>query len=443
MILSKSKNIERQILSDIYSGRYVDRLPSEKKLAKLYKTTPVTAAKILNRLKDKKIVDRISGRGTFIKPGGLCRKVKLCLSFLDEMMEKIKLELKRLFPETEIEFVEKGNKNILELMEETDIIYLTSYFPDSRDKYFAPLPENLINEAQNDDKYYSGAFMTHYHNNSYYAVPCCASPCVLAYNKELFQKYFAPNAPASLSLNDLLNINEKLKDEDIALIDCNGFMRGTVIDFIFSQMPEREVNRRNLNNTSWEHISSGFEKLDKLLNDSINKKADFKKGKAVFTKLCRQTMIRRYPDLDFAWDVIPASFGRNRLSISASESLAVSANAENKEKLFEICRAFLEPSIQDIIGKYKYGVPILKSSALKSMDSHQFRDDVFFNEMKNVVFKYELFELPLMNLFKTDVEDYFKSKISFENFFSKMEKLYALNEKNFKAKGKLTNEYTY
>lgn len=112
MILSKSENIERQILSDIYSGRYVDKLPSEKKLAKLYNTTPVTAAKILNSLKDKKIVNRISGRGTFIEPGGLCRRVKLHLSFLEEMRGKIKLELNRLFPETEFEFVEKRNKTI-------------------------------------------------------------------------------------------------------------------------------------------------------------------------------------------------------------------------------------------------------------------------------------------------------------------------------------------
>lgn len=443
MILSKSENIEQKILDNIYSGRYADKLPSEKDLAKIYKTTPVTAAKILNRLKEKKIVNRISGRGTYINPEGLRRKVKMHLSLPQEIMEELEPELKRKFPEIEFEFPEKKSRGIERLAEDSDIIYLTSYFPDSYDKYFAPLPEELLNEFLDEDKYYSGTFLAHNQNHSFYGVPYCASPCILTYNKELLLKYFGAIPGKPLSLDDLFDINRKLEKEDIALFDCNKFRKATVIDFIFSQMEENEIDRRNLNGISRESLSEGLKKVEELLKDSIEKGLEFIKGKTVFSRVCRQTLRRRHFDSDFQWDVLPGSFGESSLSILASESLFVSAKAPNREKLFEVCRAFLDPEIQSIIGKHKYGIPTLKSAALNSMDSRKFRDDVFFNEMNNVVFKYELFEKPLMNSFVSGIEDFFRKKISFEDFLARTERLYALNKESLKTKDRFANENNF
>jgi DNA-binding transcriptional regulator YhcF (GntR family) len=438
MILNKSENIERDILESIYSGRYADKLPSEKDLAKAYNTTPVTMAKILNRLKDKKVVNRIGGKGTFVNSKALQRKVKMHLGFVPEMLSEIKLELERQFPQITFEFQDRKERSLDKLADEMDIVFMTSYFPDFYGKYFAPLPEDLLEDALNEEKYYSEFFLPHSHEHLFYGVPYCASPCLLGVNKDLLGKYF--DAGSCLSLDELFELNEKLKEEDVALFDVRFLTKGMVLDLIFSRIQEGELDRRNLKNVPSEAVIKGVNLLKELFEDSIKKRKEFNKGGAVFSKVCRQSLMSRFSNLDFSWDIMTASFGDLRLSVIASESLLVSAKASNQERLFEICRAFLSPGIQNIICKYKYGIPVLKSAALKSMDSNRFRDDFFFNEINNAVFKYELFEKPLMNLFISEVEDYFMEKISFDSLLATAGKLCALNEKSQEIKDRFANE---
>jgi DNA-binding transcriptional regulator YhcF (GntR family) len=439
MTLSKSEQIEQKILNDIYAGKYTDKLPSEKDMAKYYCTTPVTAAKILNRLKDKNIVRRVAGRGTFINHDALQRKIRMYLPFEKEMLEEIKLELKKLFPENVFEFINQRGMTFEELSEKTDITYMTSYFPDSYDKFFAPLPESTVNELLDDGKFYSGAVLAHNNNWSFYGMPYCVSPCIVIYNKELLDKYL-PGSRQSITTEDLLELNSRLKKEKLALFDYNNFQKGTVLDCIFSQIDEAEINRRDIKNVSWETIKKGCDLFHDIYNDSIEKNASFAKGEAIFSRTCRQSFCKRHVDLDFSWDVLPVSLGPTRLSVLASEALFVQSKASNKEKLFDICRAFLSQGIQSIIGKHKYGIPVLKSAALASMDSRKIRDDIYFNEMNNVVFKYELFEKPLMNSFILDIGELFEMNIPFSNFISRVENLYRLNEQNLKTKDQFANE---
>jgi DNA-binding transcriptional regulator YhcF (GntR family) len=439
MILSKSEIIEQEILNDIYAGRYTDKLPSEKEMAKIYNTSPVTAAKILNRLKDKNIVKRIGGRGTFINHEGLHRKVKIRLPFSDEILEEIRLELKNSFPEISFEFIRMSG-GVGDNLESVDISYLTSYFPDSYDKYFSPLPEDMLYDFLDDGKYYSNVFAAHKYNNSYFGIPYSASPCVLIGNKELLGKYLDKDSGKCVSLDELSIINNRLKNENIALFDCRAFRKGTVLDFIFSSIPEEELERMNVSGVSLEKMDGALNDFYSVYSDSISKGASFMKGEAVFARFCRQSLGRNFNLNDFSWDLFPLSFGVSRSDILASEALFVSVDTSNQEKLFEICRAFLEPGIQNIIGRHKYGLPVLKSAALESLDSSEFRDDVFFNEMKNVVFNYELFEKPLMNSFISDIEALFERNISFEEFKARAKNLYRLNEKNREAREMFDSE---
>ena len=64
--MTKCEEIACQLLEKIKSGELSGRLPAEQELAKQCKVSPVTAAKALNILRDKGVVKRVSGRGTFV-----------------------------------------------------------------------------------------------------------------------------------------------------------------------------------------------------------------------------------------------------------------------------------------------------------------------------------------------------------------------------------------
>ena len=57
----KSEQIAESILSKIVSGELAGRLPAEQELARQCGVSPVTAAKALNILRDKGVVERVPG----------------------------------------------------------------------------------------------------------------------------------------------------------------------------------------------------------------------------------------------------------------------------------------------------------------------------------------------------------------------------------------------
>ncbi|MBR7105037.1 MAG: GntR family transcriptional regulator [Lentisphaeria bacterium] len=70
--MNKSEEIFESLAGRITSGELTGRLPAEQKLAREYGVSPVTAAKALNLLRDKGLVRRVHGSGTYVNaPGSL------------------------------------------------------------------------------------------------------------------------------------------------------------------------------------------------------------------------------------------------------------------------------------------------------------------------------------------------------------------------------------
>jgi DNA-binding LacI/PurR family transcriptional regulator len=63
------EEIFNKILSDIHSSKLIagDRLPSEKELAQAFSVSRITVQRAVNMLAEKNLVDRIIGKGTFVR----------------------------------------------------------------------------------------------------------------------------------------------------------------------------------------------------------------------------------------------------------------------------------------------------------------------------------------------------------------------------------------
>lgn len=428
MQLNKSNYIEKELESLIRSGEYTDKLPSEKEIARMFDTTPVTASKALNRLQERKIITRIAGRGSYVNPD-LSKNIRLMLRYIPaHIVEEIHNELTVKFPHDKFEFIPPCDFDS-DFAKEADIFLYTSYFPSAYDTYFSALPETMIN-YMNDENYYGEAFNVHRHNKLFYGIPLILSPSVMVYNKTLFSHYFGAHSPNEISIDDLLRVSKKLS-KGTYLFDAGSAGKNGLFPLCFSQKHDAIIKRINLNDFSWETINEAISLYHRLYGGSIGGDANFSKGNVVFHSTCRQFFCKGNAiPWNFPWDIAPEPFGENRINLLSSESLFVSNEAANPRYLFSICEFFLSPAIQNIFARYRYGIPMLKSAAVQSMDSHKYRDDIFYNELKKSVFHYEIFDKSLQNSFISDVLDYNAGKLTFESFKENTKKIYDLNQRN-------------
>ncbi|MBQ9502586.1 MAG: GntR family transcriptional regulator, partial [Lentisphaeria bacterium] len=96
----KSEQIAESILAKIMSGELTGRLPAEQELARQCGVSPVTAAKALNILRDKGVVRRVTGRGTFVTGNG---RTVVRIAFNRYFAEKLFPMLERHFPNVTVE----------------------------------------------------------------------------------------------------------------------------------------------------------------------------------------------------------------------------------------------------------------------------------------------------------------------------------------------------
>ena len=79
-------DIENQIKDEtLKSG---DQIPTEKELCELYNTSRMTVNKAISRLCEKNLVERIAGKGSFVKEHRVIKKLQLGTngSFSDDMI---------------------------------------------------------------------------------------------------------------------------------------------------------------------------------------------------------------------------------------------------------------------------------------------------------------------------------------------------------------------
>lgn len=119
----------------------------------------------------------------------------------------------------------------------------------------------------------------------------------------------------------------------------------------------------------------------------------FCRGEAAFTVSARQMtgyMMSRNFD---GWDSAPLPLinGEAGKTVQATDLLCVRKDrALSKDCVSKVIAAALSEETQDFLGSRKYGVPIRKSSAMKSVNVFESRDSVFLSEIAGMTGRYYL-----------------------------------------------------
>ena len=155
----------------------------------------------------------------------------------------------------------------------------------------------------------------------------------------------------------------------------------------------------------------GIELVRKLRNivsadlSGLSWQKEFCEGRMPFVLAEREFLCTLRAEGMTDWRVLPLPRipgGVNRMA-QATDLICVRKECVDRELILEFLRFMLSEEVQDYIAAEKYGIPIRKSSAQKSIDLSDPRDILFLREMNSMSAEYNLDSPELMDLIQDGV----------------------------------------
>ena len=134
-------------------------------------------------------------------------------------------------------------------------------------------------------------------------------------------------------------------------------------------------------------------------------KREFCEGRMPFVLAEREFLCTLRAEGMNDWSVLPLPRipgGVDRMA-QATDLICVRKECVDRELILEFLRFMLSEEVQDYIAAEKYGIPIRKSSAQKSIDLSDPRDILFLREMNSMSAEYNLDSPELMDLIQDGV----------------------------------------
>ncbi|MHC4873350.1 MAG: GntR family transcriptional regulator [Planctomycetota bacterium] len=410
---SKYITIADKIRSNIEEEVYVEKLPSEKKLAIEFETTEMTIRKSLALLVDEGLLVKKPPIGTFIqKVETPDIKISLNTGFFGKgITDQFSKAIEKEFPGVNFTFV-KNNHDLGECSS-LDLIRNSSKSYFQYGLFSSPYPAEVMAEV-NDEKYYTVAFDVHRLNESYYGIPIMFSPMCLISEKDFLSSNGFSLDPYSFNIKELIRL------KDAAVKNKRKFWftpapRIMARSLVYTAGDESNtlasVNLKILK----ELLKDFWPLLDAdIVEDDIREIAD---SDVVLHLNGRHIMPLLDEDKAAVFAYPEELRGK---TASAGEYLFLSNSTEYQDTAVEVAEYFLSPEIQGIISKEKMGIPVLKSAAIDSIDSHKYRDDVFFNEVKNL-YPNNAVEYDSHQRIYSFVNDVIDGKLDFDGLMSCLE----------------------
>ncbi|HBE02839.1 MAG TPA: hypothetical protein DC049_10255 [Spirochaetia bacterium] len=422
---SKYKSIEKSILHDIHTSQYTDKIPSERALAKIYHASPLTIRRALENLTKKNILRRVMGSGTYLN-ADYKSEISIFLSNTGEICSALRTALKIKFPYIAFNISSQPGIRDENFYHSYDILSDLSYCPFAYENLFLPIKPQTIQKYLDESRYYTGAFNIHRENGNCYGFPLLFSPRVLVYNRELLRTLTGESTLRNFENSDLVSLQKKITaKKNIFLFDAFSSPKVIILSYVYANLAAAPANRENLDYIPPDAFEKGLENFWLFYKKTLAGQADFSKGNVLFSFAYRQTMQLLQRKLSFPWDIAPVPVKNTfKIITPASESLFITKKCRNPEICTEICEYFLSADMQNIFSRFKYGIPVLKSSALSGIGDSPYRDDIFFSEIKHFIYHYSFFSKDLMNTFIAKCHELFKQKIGFPDFCNAIRELY-------------------
>lgn len=374
---SKYHNIATQLIEDIENGVYTDKLPSERQLAERFETTTVTVRRAQDILIDAGLLRKVQPLGTFVVPRD---RVRISASIFihshySEAISEIKESLTNAFPDVDVDF--QHSVYDPEKLLDFDLVRVAGVSPFPYSDFAVPYPLEMFEEFKSDH-YFKDAFDVHRAGEFHYGIPVFISPVLMAVNHSLLGKTILKSDPYALDVDLLLEMAKVARRSKLKLWDS------TTVYYLFRSLVFSAGDESNLlGNVDLSKLRTLVEKFWPLISSDLVEVGgeSFVEDRSIVTIACRQGVHEFDPK-----KVLLAGWPRElsgKINL-AGEFLFLNNRCDEPKVAAKVAAHFLSPEVQNIIGKYCVGMPVMKSAAVDSIDSRDFRDDLFFNELKNV-----------------------------------------------------------
>jgi hypothetical protein len=129
---------------------------------------------------------------------------------------------------------------------------------------------------------------------------------------------------------------------------------------------------------------------------------------------------------------------RNRTP-TAGEWFLLNGRCPLPREAAEVAAHFLSPEIQGLIARTRFGIPVLKTAAMDSMDSRRYRDDLFFNEIRNIA-PYAAADHDFMQRLNTLVDEVSAGAMEFDELLRAVEYEISTARKQAAVRRRLASE---
>ncbi len=284
----------------------------------------------------------------------------------------------------------------------------TLYVQQHRNEYLDLAP--YFNEMFPDSSLFFDFPFRYFKNpdGSIFAIPFIFSPRVIFYNRGLLKQNRCPEPKSDWQWKDFLQSLKLLKQTIPPGLLLNYRSDSFFwINFVFrcggsllerdSENPVRIDSMETIAGIRAVRELAGLLENQELLISHLD---SFVSGETPFLLAERETLCflkhRGFDD----WGVVPlpAMPGGKNIMAQATDLLCVRRECVDPDMIRNFLSFMLSEEVQDYIAEEKYGIPIRKSSARKTIDMTDKRDLLFLMEMNNMSGEYGLDSPELMSL---------------------------------------------
>ncbi|MDD5707027.1 MAG: GntR family transcriptional regulator [Kiritimatiellae bacterium] len=345
-----------------------DALPSERRLAEEFHTTPMTVRRALEELAEDGLIVQSPRRATRI--ARRVAPIRVYCGDTASIREVFARHLARQFPGESFDFLEP--ESLEAVFGHCDIMLAPASVLHDYESHFAPLPSDVLQRVLENPGVGQRMLDLHRRAGCYYGIPILASAGGMQINLALLRELGIEEC-ASFDLPGLVALKPRLArhKDSVALMD-RSFYNTLIMHLILMFGPGD-----SLEDEDWsDAVDKGLEAFFDLFADGSG---DFAAGGALLRIVCRQTVVSRAAQehLPFPVRVIPLPAGSMWSGVPFAQSLLVSRDHPRPARLFEICESFLSSAAQEAIGQTRHGFPMLPAARYASLQHPVQGDDVF------------------------------------------------------------------
>jgi ABC-type glycerol-3-phosphate transport system substrate-binding protein/DNA-binding transcriptional regulator YhcF (GntR family) len=378
-----------------------DKLPGARAIAASIKVSFVKIQQALDKLVQDGILETIPRQGTFVQRNWEDRILQTNFTLFNKDLpwiagfEKLlaaripQLRLCREFPQSVFElrttlYVQNNRNDYLDLRQFFDRIY----------------PDKSL--------FFNHPFKNFYIDRKLAGIPFIFSPRVMFYNPELLKKFDCAEPHQGWTWEEFMQSVRKMRTQNVPGSEIFNWEAkiSQWINVVFraggcliSSSPSDPV--------AIDHPRTryGLQLYTELLHE-LNVSCDdsyyddieqyhveqFAAGKLAFMLSVRESLaVFRHAGFD-CWKTVslPMIKGGVDITAQATDLICVRKTCTDPALIEEFVRFMLSEETQDFIGMEKYGIPIRKSSAFKSIDTESPRDMLFLSETNKISAQYNI-----------------------------------------------------